>query len=351
MPSLPGRATYEAFFKLFLGGLFSLVLSFPAPAHAGVFSFLSSWLRETAEARVAEASPAEARNSQTIPLLKAAVNIDPNPAKGGGDITIVDDSALLAETGPSGSLADIEEGHGGEISIYVVREGDSLSQIAKMFGVSVSTIIWANDIARGGTIRPGQTLVILPISGVRHTVAKGDTLRGIAKRYGGDLEEILRYNGLSEDAALAVGSVVIVPDGEIPGPKPGVSSSGAVVRGAGGPEYVGYYLRPVLGGRKTQGLHGYNGVDIAAPPGTPIMAAAAGTVLIARDYGWNGGYGNYIVIEHDNGTQTLYAHNQGNIVVAGQRVVQGQVIGYVGATGKVTGPHLHFEIRGARNPF
>ncbi|KKW46945.1 MAG: Peptidase M23 [Parcubacteria group bacterium GW2011_GWB1_57_6] len=101
----------------------------------------------------------------------------------------------------------------------------------------------------------------------------------------------------------------------------------------------------------TQGLHGWNGIDFGAPRGTPIRAAADGTVIIARAGGWNGGYGNYIVLQHANGTQTLYSHNSSNAVGMGQAVTQGQVIGYVGATGRVTGTHLHFEVRGAANPF
>jgi murein DD-endopeptidase MepM/ murein hydrolase activator NlpD len=108
----------------------------------------------------------------------------------------------------------------------------------------------------------------------------------------------------------------------------------------------------LVGGVRTQGVHGYNAVDLGAAVGTPFMASAAGEVIVARATGWNGGYGQYVVIRHDNGTQTLYSHASGIVVGVGQRVVQGQVIGYVGSTGRSTGPHLHFEIRGGpRNPF
>jgi murein DD-endopeptidase MepM/ murein hydrolase activator NlpD len=74
-------------------------------------------------------------------------------------------------------------------------------------------------------------------------------------------------------------------------------------------------------------------------------------VLIADDYGYNGGYGQYVVISHDNGTQTLYAHMSSVSVSVGQRVFQGQVIGTLGNSGRSTGPHVHFEVRGAKNPF
>jgi murein DD-endopeptidase MepM/ murein hydrolase activator NlpD len=74
-------------------------------------------------------------------------------------------------------------------------------------------------------------------------------------------------------------------------------------------------------------------------------------VIISRPYGWNAGYGKYVVIKHPNGTQTLYSHLSSIIVNSGWHVIKGQVIGYVGSTGKSTGCHVHFEIRGARNPF
>ena len=284
--------------------------------------------------------------SQSVPLLTPLKNPDPNGGKGGGDITAIG-GALYPETGPSGSIADIiERPQSDQISLYVVREGDSLSQIADMFGVSVNTIVWGNDITKGSLISPGQTLVILPISGVRHTVKSGETLASIAKKYKGDLTEILEYNGLSESSSLAVGDVVVIPDGILAAPTPSYTPT----RSTSGPSVAGYFIKPTRG-IKTQGIHGYNGVDFGASVGTPIVAAASGNVIISRQGGWNGGYGTYIVIRHPNGTQTLYAHNSQNIVGVGEWVVQGQVIGYVGNTGRSTGPHLHFEVRGAANPF
>ncbi len=343
---------------LFIGYVFSwlfllgLALS-PLSAHAGVLSFVSGLFAKEAEAEVTS-SPI---NSQNVSLLTATLNPDPNPAKGGGDIAVVGGVALLSETGPEGTLADIEENQSSTISIYVVREGDTLGAIAKMFGVTTNTIAWANDISRG-VIRPGQTLIILPISGVKHTVIKGDTIVSIAKKYKADVTEIAQYNHLTENAKLALGDVVLVPDGEIanvPATSPARYVNGVRVstqlRGAGGADFGDYFLRPVIGGRKTQGLHGYNGVDMASYLGAPILAAASGDVIIARSSGLNGGYGNYIVISHPNGTQTLYSHLLSLAVTSGTNVTRGQIIGYMGSTGRSTGTHLHFEIRGAKNPF
>jgi LysM repeat protein len=317
-----------------------------AYTHAEAFSFVSDLFAAHAQVKVRPRS----LNSQTIPLLRAALNADPNPSKGGGGVMVVGGTALVSEVGPSGTLANIEKNVArlDQISLYVVREGDSLAAIANMFGVSKNTIIWANDIKRGSLITTGQTLVILPVSGVTHAVRKGDTLASIAKKYSGDVEEITSFNNLESGATLAVGTEIIIPDGEMALPTPRHVASKS--NGASSAASSGYYVRPVVG-VKTQGIHGYNGVDIAAPAGTPIVAAASGDVLVARSGGWNGGYGDYIVLKHNNGTQTLYAHNSNNIVAVGESVVQGQIIGYVGSTGKSTGNHVHFEVRGATNPF
>lgn len=323
-----------------------LVLITPIFAYAGLFSFISSIFQGEPE-NIAETTT----NSQTMPLLQAAVNFDPLPlARGGGDISIVGGSALLSESGPNGSYANVDSGknQNGRVSVYIVREGDTLSQIAEMFNVTTNTIAWNNDIERG-VIRPGQTLIILPITGVQHIVVKGDTLESIAKKYKADANEIRGYNHLSPGAVLAIGSTIVVPDGEMA--PVATSPVTANLRGAGGPDYSGYYTRPIIGGRKTQGLHGYNGVDLASYSGAAVMAAAGGEVIVARDWGYNGGYGSYVVITHGNGTQTLYSHLSSVIVASGQYVVQGQVIGTIGSTGRSTGPHLHFEVRGARNPF
>jgi murein DD-endopeptidase MepM/ murein hydrolase activator NlpD len=92
-------------------------------------------------------------------------------------------------------------------------------------------------------------------------------------------------------------------------------------------------------------------VDLVSSCGSPVLASAEGAVLIVRSSGWNGGYGRYLALNHPNGTQTLYAHLLGILASPGQYVSQGAQIATVGSTGNSTGCHLHFEIRGARNPF
>lgn len=287
----------------------------------------------------------EVGNSQTMELLEGYLNSNPTSI-GGPVVAIVDETALSPLGEEGGTFIDLGKSGTGEISVYVVREGDTLGEIAEMFSVSVNTIRWANDL-KSNTVRIGQELVILPISGVRHTVKSGDTLQSIAKKYQADLDDILSYNSIPANAKIIAGDVIIIPDGVLSSSQSSIASQSSNNQSVAS----GYFLRPINGGRKTQGIHGHNGIDLAASIGTPIFASADGKVIISRTGGWNGGYGTYVVISHANGTQTLYAHMGANNVSVGQYVEQGQVIGSIGLTGKTTGPHVHFEVRGARNPF
>lgn len=338
-----------------IGGAVVLAVSVSAlllsskTVHAGLVSFFSSIMgSERASAKV-EPSNAPV-NSQKLALLEAAANIDPNPEKSGDIVPVENGETLVAD------IAAGESEAGGpvntQVSTYIVRGGDTISGIAEMFGVSVNTILWSNNLTSKSILRTGERLVILPISGITYTVKKGDTLQGIAKKYGADMNEVLAYNDLPSPSALQVGATVIIPNAEIT-----ISVPTKVVVGnnpahdTNGPSYPGYYSRPIAAGYRTQGLHGYNGIDLADRTGTPIYASAAGTVIVSRSGGWNGGYGTFIIISHSNGTQTLYAHNSKNLVSVGDSVAKGQEIALMGATGLATGPHVHFEIRGAKNPF
>ena len=148
-------------------------------------------------------------------LLQPAYNLNPAPATGGGDVTVVDNSALVSMEGPAGTLADIVKPANGTISEYVVQPGDTLSGIAQLFGVSTGTILSANDLSRNAVLQPGEELVILPITGVQYTVKKGDTIESIAKAYGGDVTEIESENNV-DDSSLTVGMQILIPNGETP---------------------------------------------------------------------------------------------------------------------------------------
>lgn len=324
----------------------------PFIANAGIISFIKNSLNEGGLPATADIG--SNINSQNISLPETVRSSDPETViKNDSFSPIISEGAVVAETGPAGALADIEEDVlPTMISIYKVQDGDSVASIAKMYGVSVQTVLWANDLQRTSLLKPGQELVILPVSGIKHTVKSGENLQTIAKKYKADLDEILDYNEISASTTLAIGTELIIPDAE---PTYEVKSGTRTVAstkvwGTTGPSYPGYYIRPTRG-VKSQALHGHNGVDIANTVGTPIYAAAEGRVILVLGNGWNGGYGSYIVINHPNGTQTLYAHLSKTNVLVGDYVSQGQIIAKMGNTGKSTGSHLHFEVRGAKNPF
>ena len=332
----------------------SVLLVFPPSfAEAWFFDFLFS------KTKAGGIESSEQGSSQTMDILES--NSNPYAlGTGGADITVEDD-ALVPESGPIGTIADLEDAPtSDQISIYVVRKGDTVEGIAKMFDVTPSTVRWANNIAKGQALKDGEVITILPISGVSHTVKKGDTVGSIAKKYGGDKNEIAFFNGVGLEDSLEVGAKIIIPDGEVveiaPKPKTSVkytinpvTKQREAIKGTNGPKLSGYFIKPANGVR-TQGVHGRNGIDIGAKTGTPIYASAGGSVIVANAGGWGGGYGTYAVISHSNGTQTLYAHMSKISVSRGDTVSQGEIIGYVGSTGRSTGPHLHFEVRGAKNP-
>jgi len=328
-------------------------LSTPTPANAGFFSFIDGLLNPSAEA-----SEEATKNTQTMTLLETVYNTEISSLSG-IDLNIADKDTLIADSGPMGTIADITETKSDQISVYVVRKGDTLSKIAEMFDVSENTVRWTNEIKKGQSISVGQKLVILPISGVQYTVVKGDTIKSVAKKFSGDIDEIISFNDLPNDGELIVGADIIIPDGDVIEKEPEIKSTNkktSVKKYASLPSYSGYFSYPLSGGRKSQGIHGKNAVDIAASCGTPIYATASGEVILSRSGSYNGGYGNYIVISHPNGTQSLYSHLESNVARSGDSVLKGQLIGYVGHTGRTrpTGPkgcHLHIEVRGAQNPF
>lgn len=290
--------------------------------------------------------------SQTMSLFKPNV-VDAASVSGEAN----DDEDLDVMQATVGSLRisteDIDFPVSDTISVYEVKKGDTLSTVAKLFNVSKNTIMWANDL-KSQSIKPGDVLVILPITGIKHSIKKGDTIKSIAKKYKADEGDIAKFNGIVDDTELVVGNIILVPDGEIAMVQPVKTKNvkgSKILNTYSYTAPTGFLIRPVVGGRKSQGIHGHNGIDIAATPGTPIIAAASGRVIVAKASGYNGGYGNMIIMTHDNGVQTVYAHLRAVYVESGQTVPQGQVIGELGNTGRSTGPHLHFEVRGAKNPF
>jgi len=212
--------------------------------------------------------------------------------------------------------------------------------------------LWANNLSSRSTLKVGQKLIILPVSGVVYHVKKGDTLSAIAKTYQGNVKEIINFNDLSDEGDIFVGDIIIIPNGKMPP----VRRTRNYVQSKQTPIASNYFICPHSACRISQGLHWYNAIDFDGECGDPIYAVASGTIQRVK-YGWNGGAGNYITILHPNGVVTMYGHIATSLVKPGQKVSQGQIIALMGGkpgtpgAGISTGCHVHFSVRGARNPF
>jgi len=237
-----------------------------------------------------------------------------------------------------------------EIMEYEVRPGDTISGIASKFGISLDTLRWANDLSSIEAIKPGQILKILPVTGVAHKVKRGETIYSIAKHYSTEAQGIVDFpfNSFANDETfeLAVGQILVVPDGVMPKVQPWAPGAYVAQKtpDAGTVSATGQFIWPTAGTLAQLFRWYHKGIDISNKSAPAILAADAGKVVVA---GWpdNIGYGNRVVIDHGNGFQTLYGHLAKIYVVAGQTVKRGDQIGQMGTTGRSTGVHLHFEIR------
>lgn len=238
-----------------------------------------------------------------------------------------------------------------EIREYTVEPGDSLWSIAQLFDLKPETILWGNEwLSSAGVLQIGDTLNILPVDGVLHTAKEGETLENLQTLHGTPVDEIFEYIGNDFDLTLAPelkdGQEIIVPHGTSPivwaeaqAPDVATSYSGKYPNLG-----TGYFVWPVappyLLTQEYWG--GHPALDINTYFRQPIFASDSGTVAFS---GWNDtGYGNLVIIDHGNGYRTYYAHNEANLVSAGQTVGQGQQIAESGSTGNSTGNHLDFRI-------
>lgn len=252
-----------------------------------------------------------------------------------------------------------------EVETYTVQDGDTLSGISDQFGLSLSTLLWANNLTFRSTIRPGDALTIPPVDGVMYTVKKGDTISTIAKSYSSDSDKIIAFNKLASADDLKIGEQIMIPDGEPPAPptvrrvapittlftgtpSSGSSSSSSSAStgstGTGGAHFIwpteGHVITQYFGHLESWGSP-HTGLDIDGDYSDHSFAAADGVVIFS---GWKNGYGNCIEIDHGNGYVTRYGHHSKLYVKKGEVVTAGEIIGQIGTTGWSTGTHLHFEI-------
>ncbi len=257
-------------------------------------------------------------------------------------------SSLVREVTDDGTATQISTKPRDKIEEYIVQPGDTVSAIASKYQIDADTIRWENNLSSVNDIKPGQTLRILPVSGVSHKVARGETIYSIAKKYSADAQGIVDFpfNTFSDNEtfALAVGQSLIVPDGKKPNQTPwSPTLATRLTPDAGSVSAFGLFVWPNSGMITQRYVWYHKGIDIANAGFPPILAADSGKVIVA---GWpdNSGYGNRIIIDHGNGYQTLYGHLSKINVTVGQTVNRGDIIGQEGSTGRSTGPHLHFEI-------
>jgi murein DD-endopeptidase MepM/ murein hydrolase activator NlpD len=246
--------------------------------------------------------------------------------------------------------------------IYTVQEGDSVDGLASRFGLSSASVLWNNlDLENADLLTVGQQLRMPTSDGIIYEVRLGDTLSDIAERFGVTVDEIIGFaaNGLSGPDGIVENQTLFIPNGELPAPTetpvvevpppapilPAPAPASPASPPVRGPSSTGF-IWPTTGN-----ISSYFGpshplgidIDMFGQGGAPVYASASGTVTFA---GGNAccSYGLYVMVNHGNGFETLYAHLGSIAVYQGQWVEQGQIVGYVGLTGYTTGYHLHFEV-------
>jgi lipoprotein NlpD len=195
-------------------------------------------------------------------------------------------------------------------------------------------------------------------AGIYHVVRPGENLYRIGKAYGVSHRELARVNDLRNPDRVEIGQRLFVPGGKRVLPVNLITPRNAIVDAPESrdfPRGQGIFMWPLASGTLTstfgpRGASFHDGIDIGAPVGTPVHASRDGTVIYSDTLR---GYGNVVIVEHGGGYATVYAHNQENLVRAGERIRQGQPVARLGHSGRTSGPNLHFEVRKdnvARNP-
>jgi murein DD-endopeptidase MepM/ murein hydrolase activator NlpD len=305
-----------------------------------------------------------------IPEWELSLQPTPQPTAGAGSLAMSaraqDNGGLfsndLLQRRPIFTIVDIkaqQEAPRQDITYYTVKSGDTVLGIADRYGLQPETLMWSNSVIEQNPDRLsiGDELRILPVDGVLHVVQPGETLSDLADEYDVSMDQIAAYtgNGLGSTAdTLIVGRELVVPGGTREFTTAAIAdySGGAyyVDAPADGPQGSGNFSWPAAGYVSQGYWGGHPAIDIAGSVGAAVTAADGGYVVLAGG-GWNGGYGNHVIIDHGNGFTTLYAHLNSIFVEPGMTVSKGQEIGTMGNTGNSTGPHLHLEVRYGGVPY
>jgi murein DD-endopeptidase MepM/ murein hydrolase activator NlpD len=341
--------------------IFMYVIVRPDHANAGFFSNLITKIvgQETQASEIVE-NEENIHNSQNVPLLESSINPDLKNIKDEPVAISLTNEALLSNNGALGVDSELDKYDSAtKITTYIVKKGDTLEGIAKKLKIPKSTIIASNaDLKKSDLLKVGQSLTIFTI---KSNLATKETTKEVEKV--SISKKDIPIN--EKEETKETNEAKVIPDPQIeqpiknplpeqqeistqPLPEPQVSNGqpeGDIDNG-----YIWPFPKGI--GRVSQGLHADQAYDFAAPKGTPIYAIQNGKVLIADNSGYNGGYGLYVVIDFDDGRQAIFGHMSKVATTAGKIVKKGEIIGYVGSTGKSTGPHVHVGFHGTlRNPY
>lgn len=237
------------------------------------------------------------------------------------------------------------------VTAYIVKDGDTLWSIAERFDLSADTIIGSNSPEKINSLLSGTVLRIPDREGIFVKVSEGESVERLSSLYGTKIDQICAVNAIDPGLPLSSGREVFLPGADYAAV---IQIESGMVKIASGREHLlqNTLMWPVRG--RVSSLFGWrslsyasagsfhSGLDIMAPYGRAIVSAMDGVVVYS---GWMGGYGKTVVIDHADGITTLYGHCSDLAVQKGDQVYSGQLISYVGSTGRSTGNHLHFEVR------
>ena len=218
------------------------------------------------------------------------------------------------------------------VRVHKVKSGETLWDIAHRHNLNIDSLIGANNISNMNSIKPGQEFKILPVKGILYRVSPGESVGSIARKFDLEIETIMKDNNIKDASNLKIDQKLILR-----GAKPEFSYQDRLDQKFMYPintRITSYY------GPRWGRMH--EGIDFAAPMGSPIRAVSSGRVVYS---GWATGYGYVVIVQHQRGLRTLYAHNSKLLVREGESVGKGEVISRSGNTGNSTGPHLHFEVQ------
>jgi murein DD-endopeptidase MepM/ murein hydrolase activator NlpD len=340
--------------------LYSIVFAFPVQSEASFFgNFVSKVLGVETEAS-SEMDTVVIHNSQTVPLLESSVNPDIKNSSEVFIVPIVEEGSLLSVGGGLDADIDLTSSASSlKIVSYTVKKGDTIDGIAKKFKTSRAALFASNiDLKKTSTLKVGQVLTVVPVKESAEKTEKQVPVQNAKTLVKEEPKKVVKVENTLAVKEKTPNEILTPPvletsDDHDEEEAHQEFSENVIAEKPVGTVEGGYiWPFPAGVGRISQGLHSDMAYDFAAPPGTPLYAIQDGTVLIARNSGYNGGYGLYVVIDFTDGRQAILAHLSKVSVKAGDVVRRGQVIGLVGSTGKSTGPHVHIGFHGElSNPY